>query len=348
MARPFIFTGIFARRIDLDSSTREVFMAQIVLAFGISHGPTIQSEPEKWRLLGKRDVHDPRMDYQALLKKARADLNVEISPATHAIRYAAIRRALDEMRRLISEARLDIMVVVSNMHRVGKSDPHPVFGLLRAESFAVTPLTQELFKTDTKFLAESSSSRQPDPALDVKPGHPGLANHLIDGLIQCENFDVACTDQLPVGHALDDAYSFIYEELVDHDIPMVPVMLSRNLPNQANAARCYDFGLALRRQIESWPEPSRIGLIASGGLSHQIVDEELDRRVIKAMVEGDANSLRNLSREKLNSAPGTPEILNWVVVSAAMSPSPMQLIDYVPCYRSLAGTGHGVGFGCWR
>lgn len=323
-------------------------MAQIALALGISHGPTIQSEPDKWRLLGERDVRDPRMDYQALLKTAPPGLDAQIAPATHAIRYAAIQKALGEMRRRIVEAQLDIIVVISNLHRVGKNDPHPVFGLLRAASFPVTPLAQELFHANAKFITGTHTSRPADPVVDIKPGHPPLANHLIEGLIQQESFDLACTDQLPDGHALDDAYSFIYEQLIEQNIPMVPVLLSRNLPNQATPARCYDFGLALRRQIEKWPETKRIGLIASGGLSHQVVDEELDREVIRALVESDSSTLRNLPRQRLNSAPGTPEILNWIVVSAAMSPSPMQLIDYVPCYRSLAGTGHGVGFGFWN
>ena len=39
-----------------------------------------------------------------------------------------------------------------------------------------------------------------------------------------------------------------------------------------------------------------------------------------------------------------PEV---VAVGAAMDPIPMTLVDYVPCYRSLAGTGHGVTFGYW-
>ena len=26
----------------------------------------------------------------------------------------------------------------------------------------------------------------------------------------------------------------------------------------------------------------------------------------------------------------------------------MQLIDYVPCYRSEAGTGNAMGFVCWQ
>jgi len=31
-----------------------------------------------------------------------------------------------------------------------------------------------------------------------------------------------------------------------------------------------------------------------------------------------------------------------------MDPVGMALVDYVPCYRSLAGTGHGVTFGYWK
>jgi 3-O-methylgallate 3,4-dioxygenase len=70
--------------------------------------------------------------------------------------------------------------------------------------------------------------------------------------------------------------------------------------------------------------------------------------VIDALVVGDVATLRAFSRERLNRAPGTPEILNWIAVGAAMSPDKMTLIDYLPCYRSLAGTGHGVTFGYWR
>jgi 3-O-methylgallate 3,4-dioxygenase len=124
--------------------------------------------------------------------------------------------------------------------------------------------------------------------------------------------------------------------------------LSRDLPNQATARRCYELGLALRRHIESWPPGLRIGLIASGGLSHQIIDEELDQTVIGALVAGDDGTMRALPRDRLNRAPGTPEILNWVAVAAAMAPTRMTLVDYLPCYRSLAGTGHGLTFGSWE
>jgi len=88
--------------------------------------------------------------------------------------------------------------------------------------------------------------------------------------------------------------------------------------------------------------------MASGGLSHQILDEELDHIVVDALVERDFDTLDSLSRDRLNRAPGTPEILNWITVAGAMEPLGMTLVDYVPCYRSLAGTGHGVTFGYWK
>ena len=129
---------------------------------------------------------------------------------------------------------------------------------------------------------------------------------------------------------------------------MVPLMLSRYMPYQPTPARCYAFGTALREVIESWDADLRVGLVASGGLSHQIIDEELDRRVIAALASTDEAELTSLSREQLNRAPGTPEILNWVTVAAAMAPVGMTLVDYVTAYRSPAGTGHGLTFGVWN
>jgi len=31
-----------------------------------------------------------------------------------------------------------------------------------------------------------------------------------------------------------------------------------------------------------------------------------------------------------------------------MAPATMKLVDYQPCYRSLASTGHGICFGYWQ
>ncbi len=68
---------------------------------------------------------------------------------------------------------------------------------------------------------------------------------------------------------------------------MVPMMISRYLPNQPSPRRAHELGGALRRAIDDWDSRKRVAIMASGGLSHQILDEPLDRMVVKALTESD-------------------------------------------------------------
>ncbi len=318
-------------------------MAHLVLGIGSSHGPTIQSPPEVWRRLGDGDAHDARYDFEALLRNAPPGLDEQLTLERQTARHEANQAGLAVLDDRLRVAELDAIVVVSNPHRVWPEDNQPVFGVFRA---AQIPVAQRRGARNPETRFQRGGER---PAQEIKlfPGEPDLANHLIDALIE-DGFDIAATDQMREGAALDEAFTFLYQRfLPEGGVPMVPFILSRYLPHQATAARCYALGQALRRAIESWDADSRVGIMASGGLSHQIIDEELDHTVIDALVRGDIKTLCGLDRGRLNGAPGTPEILNWVAVAGAMAPAPMTLVGYEPCYRSLAGTGHGVAFGYW-
>jgi hypothetical protein len=128
---------------------------------------------------------------------------------------------------------------------------------------------------------------------------------------------------------------------------MVPFMINTFFPpNQPTPRRCYAVGQALRRAIEAWDRDVTVGIVASGGLSHTIIDEEIDRMTVDAILEKDAAALTSLPRERLNL--GTSEIRNWITVAGAMEPMTPQLIgDYIPAYRSPAGTGCGMAFAYW-
>src|SRR5206468_5270982 len=129
-------------------------------------------------------------------------------------------------------------------------------------------------------------------------------------------------------------------------IPTVPMMLNTYYPpNQPTPKRCYALGQALRQAVESWPSDKRVAVIASGGLSHFVIDEELDHQIITAMQHNDAAALSSIPKERLNS--GNSEIRNWIATAGAVEHLKMQLIDYVPCYRSPAGTGCAMGFAQW-
>lgn len=117
-------------------------------------------------------------------------------------------------------------------------------------------------------------------------------------------------------------------------------------PNVPSAGRCYSLGQVIRNAVESWANGARVAVIASGGLSHFVVDEDLDRRVLSAIAQHDAGGLCSLSRRQLRS--GTSEILNWVTAAGALAGLTPTVIDYVPGYRSPAGTGAGMAFVQWE
>jgi len=89
-------------------------------------------------------------------------------------------------------------------------------------------------------------------------------------------------------------------------------------------------------------------VVASGGLSHFVIDEPWDRKMIKAMQARDYQTLISEPNIVFNS--GTSETKNWITTLGALSQTDhaMNLLDYVPCYRSEAGTGNAMAFATWN
>ena len=150
--------------------------------------------------------------------------------------------------------------------------------------------------------------------------------------------------QKGIGHA----WNFVLKHVMkSYEAPMIPVLLNTcYAPNRPTMKRCYNLGRALRRAIESWDKDLRVAIGASGGLTHQLVEENLDRAIIAAMQNKDEKALTSISEHRFELA-GTSESKNWVVVAGASEHLDMHLIDYVPCYRTVAGTGVGMGFAHW-
>jgi len=132
----------------------------------------------------------------------------------------------------------------------------------------------------------------------------------------------------------------------DPDLPVVPVFLNTYYPpNQPTPRRCWKLGQAIRAAVENWPGDARVGIVGSGGLSHFVVDEELDRGVIDALARKDGEALQSLPRKKLNS--GSSEIRMWISIGGAVEHLDMAWSHYVPGYRTPAGSGTGLGFAYW-
>jgi hypothetical protein len=101
----------------------------------------------------------------------------------------------------------------------------------------------------------------------------------------------------------------------------------------------------VRKTLDSFDSRTRVVLVASGGLSHPVLDERLDEQLLEALTRRDAATLRTMDVEQLYE--GNSEIRNWIVVGAALEDAQFQTLDYVPGYRSLKGSGCGMAFAQW-
>ncbi len=89
-------------------------------------------------------------------------------------------------------------------------------------------------------------------------------------------------------------------------------------------------------------------MIASGGLSHFVVDEDLDQKFLDFMKKGDVKGMTTMPESRCCSpAPPNTRTGSRSAPSCKDAGLPMDVVDYVPCYRSSAGTGNAMGFVRW-
>ena len=162
-------------------------------------------------------------------------------------------------------------------------------------------------------------------------------------------FDIASSKCLPQGEGEGHAIAYVHRQVMDarNPVPAVPIFLNTYFPpNQPRPQRCYAVR-AGRAQSgrELSPATGGSAFWPPAGLSHFLVDEDFDRAILKACADKDAAFLQSLPRNKLNA--GSSEILNWVAVAGAVEHLDMNWFEYVPGYRTPAGTGTGLSFATW-
>jgi hypothetical protein len=331
-------------------------MARLVLGMGSSHGPMLSTPPGMWHLRADADKKNSRhfyrgeaYDYAGLLAARQPGFAAEITPEERQRRYDACQRALDALAAKYREVHPDVVVIVGNDQReVFQDDLSPAIAVYSGSEIQNVPLTETQRAKLPAGVAVAEEGHCP-PGGAVYRGAPDRATALIRSLVEQE-FDIAQCSRLPPEHGIPHAFGFLYRRIMaDNPPPSVPVFLNVGVPeNQPGVARCLKLGRALRHAIESWTDDATVALLGSGGWTHFVIDEPLDRQVLKAMQECDEASLATIPEKRLLG--NTAEIKNWLPVAGAMNAASktMTVVDYVPCYRTEAGTGNAMAFAYWQ
>src|SRR5262249_36780638 len=107
----------------------------------------------------------------------------------------------------------------------------------------------------------------------------------------------------------------------------------------------------IAKAVASYPEPLRVAVLATGGLSHSIgeptmgaIDERFDQRCIAAFNDGREKPLVEFLEAEMDAAGnGSPECPNWSGARAAPGGAGFQPIDSTPVPEVYAG----CGFAAW-
>ena len=329
-------------------------MADIVLGIGSSHGPLLSTPPEQWDLRAKADRENKghwfrgkTYDYESLLRERAPGFASEVTVDIRRERFMQCRSALEKLGAKFNEVAPEAVVIIGNDQReFFNPGLTPAITVYRGSQISNVQHLHE----DAPGLNVAEPGNSPAEGATY-PGATALADHILDSLAD-ENFDLAQSDQTPSGAprgGIPHAYGFFYHTILqDTTPPSVPIILNVHFPhNTPKLHRCLELGRGLHRAIASFTGFKRVALMASGGLTHYVIDEDLDRTVMAAMKAGDEDALAKLPENLFKV--GTAEIKNWYPVIAAMNAAGLSYhqVDYVPCYRSEAGTGNAMCFAYW-
>jgi hypothetical protein len=326
-------------------------MARIAAAFASSHSVMLTCELEDWiAKFRDRDDRLPfydkfgnRISYQQVLDEAPKNAAELVTPEAITQRFHDTQKAMDRMRDELRGAKLDALIICGDDQYELFHDEHmPSIAIYYGDSMINTARPKE--KAD--WYKTAQQRRQEEKEAVTYPCHGKLALGLIEGLVE-KGFDVSAVKSIPENEHEGHAYSFIhYRYLHAAPVPIVPIFLNTyNPPNQPTPKRCVAFGKAIGELVASFPEDLRVGILASGGMSHFRVEEDLDQSIFDAIKRKDMDFLAGLKPYRLLA--GSSELRNWIVAAAAAPHLDMSWSAYIPAYRTLGLTGTGLGFARW-
>jgi Catalytic LigB subunit of aromatic ring-opening dioxygenase len=325
-------------------------MGSMVMGIGTSHSPLLNSPPEDYAKHAEVDASGRKLldrdgvprTYGELVANADAGLSDQLRMEVLEERAARCNSNVEKLAIQIAEERLDALIIIGDDQKEQFDEENLPAMLIYSGDAIVNELT-DVPEDAPAFWRKARAQYHEESAARSYPVASKLAIHMIEMLMD-SGFDISHSKRLGKPRGEGHAFGFVHRRLMTNTvIPIVPVALNTYFPpNQPRPNRCFALGQAIRHAVENWESDARVGILASGGLSHFTVDEELDSLVMNAMIEKNGDALTAIPTRKLNT--GNSEIRNWITVAGACEHLAAKWHDYVPCYRSLAGTGCGMGF----
>ena len=224
--------------------------------------------------------------------------------------WAPIFANFAPLRTWLEQKRPDVLLFVYNDHVTSFFfDHYSAFALGVGERWAVAD--------------EGGGPRDLPPIA----GDPKFAAHLGRSLT-ADEFDLSFFQDRALDHGCFSPLSMLLPHEGGWPAQLVPLQVGVLQFPIPTARRCFRLGQALRRAIETYPEPLRVAIVATGGLSHQVHGERAgfnnpawDERFLE-LFEAEPERLAAMTHAEYAELGGVEgaEIIMWLVLRGAMAP----------------------------
>lgn len=306
-------------------------MGNVVAGYASSHAFTFVP-PSGWETFRNRNRESYARRYGQLPPSPPGVHDESLQDA--AGRYGRIEAGLERVRRDIREDRLDALIIIGDDQN---------------ENFDGSALPQIAVHTGEDFaLAERFG-----PAGLHWPGAPDLSTHLLVEAVEA-GFDVTGVREFRESTLRSHAHGEIVANILgEYRLPVVLVFLNAIHVPALAPQRCFAFGQVIAEAVRSGrPEGERVGVYASGGLSHFTagypwpayegahthgsICADFDRRCLEQLSSGRAGELGDLSSKELLDN-GNIELRSWICAAGAVGGETAWEYSYEPIPRAIMG-----------
>jgi hypothetical protein len=322
-----------------------------ILGLGVSHSPLFSQPAENMAFLLRRRLDDPDIPAEAKDQRRwpdamRAEWGNDGGAAAGARHREAMLVGLRRARAELDAFKPDfILAWGDDQYENFREDIIPPFCILAYDRVAARPWAQatessgvkgkpniwhegadfeikiECHREAAKYLVEQLLEQEFDIAYAYEPlHHKGLSHAFLNAILYLDYdrkgfghrvvpFQINCYGREVIGYRG-------FADSLGHKPPPDPPSPSPR--------RCFDLGAAVARICRA--SPWRVALMASSSWSHSFLtkktwrmvpDIETDRRLYRAMLDGDFDTWRNFTLAEIEDS-GGQETLNWFALMGAM------------------------------
>jgi protocatechuate 4,5-dioxygenase beta chain len=181
----------------------------------------------------------------------------------------------------------------------------------------------------------------------VVKGHPVLASHIAQSVI-LDEFDLTIVNKMDVDHGLTVPLTLMFGQPKEWPCRIIPLAVNVIQYPPPTGNRCYNFGKAIKKAVESFPEDLRVVIFGTGGMSHQLqgaraglINKEWDARFLDNLVNDPEANARIPFIEYVREAGSEGiELVMWLIARGALEREVREVYRFYHVPSSNTALGH--------